>query len=227
MCSSIEVRRHLSEQPWTYDLLNQRQRKIAEDIRAGGRGVLLLSELAPVITVGRRTPETDLLLDSAALKKLGVDRIETDRGGLATYHGPGQWVLFPVERLETLTGDPRGVKRAVELLLSVAQSTAESFGISTEIREGAELGVWSKKGKLAAVGVHVEDGILQHGLSFNVYRTPQSFVGLKPCGLDLAVDYLSTTATMATTPDESLFEQVKETLIETALRTLWRVSRSF
>ena len=213
MSSSIEleVRRHSPRSPWTYALLDRRQRELGREIRQTGRaGALLLSELAPVITIGRRTPKEDLLLNEAELARLGVERIETDRGGLATYHGPGQWVLFAVDRLERLTGDRRGVRLAVRALLRIAMETAARFGIEAGIRQGVELGVWSPRGKLAAVGIRVEQGILLHGLSLNVRRTPQSFVGLRPCGLDAAVDFL-----------ERDFEEVRQVLAEIALRELW------
>ena len=157
-----------------------------------------------MITSGRRTPQADLLMSEAALEKLGISRVETDRGGFATYHGPGQWVLFPVDRLDRITGDPRGVRLAVDKLFRSHKGSHWRRGVETEIRQGAELGVWSKKGKLAAVGIHVEAGILLHGLSLNVFRTPQSFVGLKPCGLEAAVDYL------APLPDPEVFNEVKD-----------------
>ena len=100
---------------------------------------------------------------------------------------------------------------------------ATACGVKTEIREGAELGVWSLRGqttgratgKIAAVGIHVEAGVLLHGLSLNVYRTPQSFVGLKPCGLDAEVDFLSPR------PDPEFFLKVKDLLIEEALSAMW------
>ena len=103
---AIEIRRHLATDPWTYELLNLRQREIGKRVLEGAPGALLMSELAPVITSGRRTPKSDLLMTDVALERLGIAHIETDRGGFATYHGPGQWVLFPVDRLDRLTGDP-------------------------------------------------------------------------------------------------------------------------
>jgi lipoate-protein ligase B len=61
---------------------------------------------------------------------------------------------------------------------------------AVEIREGTELGAWTARGKFAAVGIKIREGIVQHGLSINGYRTPSSFQGLRPCGLDLPVDFL-------------------------------------
>jgi lipoate-protein ligase B len=190
---------------WTYAALDQRQREIARELCANAdelcanadeaadadiRGAILLNEVSPVVTVGRRTPASDLLLDSAALAARGIALERVDRGGLATYHGPGQWVLFPVERLERLTGDRRGVRRAVEGLLEAVLGVCREFEPRAEVRSGLETGVWSPRGKLGAVGIHIEKGILLHGLSLNVFRTPQSFAGIRPCGLEPRVDFL-------------------------------------
>src|SRR4051812_3137340 len=105
---ATELRRHTPTSPWTYASLDQRQRQIAEEVRSGHPGSLLLSEVAPVITLGRRTPPDDVPKHFAHSER-GIDLFQADRGGLATYHGPGQWVLFPVDHLERLTGDRRGV----------------------------------------------------------------------------------------------------------------------
>lgn len=186
----IEIRRHSEATPWTYGLLDSRQREIATQIKQGGPGALLLSEVAPVITVGRRAAPTDLLIPRELLARAGVEVLPTDRGGLATWHGPGQWVLFAVDSLERLTGDRRGVRKAVDALLCVALEVGKSFDPSAEIRSGAETGVWTKRGKFAALGVHIDQGVLLHGLSVNGFKTQTSFMGLRPCGLDLPVDYL-------------------------------------
>jgi lipoate-protein ligase B len=186
----IEVRRHSKESPWTYTMLDARQREIAKRVLDGGPGALLLSELSPVITVGRRAAPTDLLLPREMLARAGVEVVPTDRGGLATWHGPGQWVLFAVDNLERLTGDRRGVRKAVDALLGIALEVGKTYDPSAEIRSGAEMGVWTSRGKFAALGVHIDHGVLLHGLSVNGFKSETSFMGLRPCGLDLPVDYL-------------------------------------
>lgn len=189
---NLEVRRHTPQTPWTYAQLDRRQREIAERVRQGGEGALLLSEVAPVITMGRRTETSAFIQSPEQLDARGIKRLPVDRGGLATYHGPGQWVLFAVDRLDRLTGDPRGVRRAVTSLLAIAEEAGRQFTPEheAEIREGAELGVWSRAGKFAAVGVHVSQGVLLHGLSVNGFATPESFLGIRPCGLDAPVSFL-------------------------------------
>lgn len=192
--SSIEVHRHSASSPWTYQQLDERQRSIRDEVLAGGKGKILFSEVAPVITLGRGRVEEDLLLPRAEYARKGVEIYETSRGGRATYHGPGQWVVFVVDSLERLTGDRRGVRKLVDGLFSVALEICREKFPRAEIREDCEAGVWSEPGaggtKLAALGVRIDRGVVQHGFSLNIYETPTSFVGIHPCGLSLPVGYL-------------------------------------
>lgn len=211
----IEIHRSTQDHPWTYALLDQRQRKIAEQVQQGAPGVLLLSEVEPVITLGRRAKVESLLFSQAEFACKGISLYRTDRGGLETYHGPGQWVVFIIERLDRLTGDPRGIKKAVEKLLNVACEVGQEYCREAQIRDGAHLGVWSPVGKFASVGVHVEQGVLLHGLSVNGFRTETSFVGLRPCGLDAPVDFLLKDSL---SPQLS-FEKLGEQLCQAALKS--------
>ncbi|MBC7692097.1 MAG: hypothetical protein H7222_10025 [Methylotenera sp.] len=204
----IEVRRHTPSTPWTYADLDRRQEAIHQKLRHSpdSEGAVLLSEVSPVITTGKRPCPEDLLLSAEHLKALGIDLYSCERGGRATYHGPGQWVIFVVDRLERLTGDRRGVRKAVEGLLDVALQLGKSRDSRAEIRDGAETGVWLPEGKFASVGVKIRDGILLHGLSINGFKTSLSFQGLRPCGLDLPVSFLL--------DSEEKFEQLGEQLLK-------------
>src|SRR5689334_1897494 len=79
----------------------QRQEELHSEILAGGDETLLLLEHPPVITLGRRTADSqkNLLTPPARLKELGVDLVESDRGGDFTLHAPGQLVAYPILRL--------------------------------------------------------------------------------------------------------------------------------
>lgn len=188
----FEVRQHRSEQPWRYSDLDRRQRECFQFIQENPTSVFtLLSEVAPVITFGRRASPSDLTLPMSSLTQRGIEVYETDRGGLATYHGPGQWVVFVVGALEQLTGDRKGVRLAVERLLQVGVSVFAEFGVLAKVREGAETGIWVQGKKVGAVGVRIDDGVLLHGLSLNIFPTAESFVGIKPCGLDAPVGFLN------------------------------------
>lgn len=213
---SVEIHRHQTSAPWNYSLLDQRQREIADQVRMGGAGRLILSELAPTITYGRRTSSQDIFLTPQVLAHEGVELYPVDRGGFGTYHGPGQWVIFPVDHLEALTGDRKGVRKAVQTLLEIACTVGRHYDPHVEIRSGSHLGVWTRRGKFASVGIHIEQGVLLHGLSVNGFKTPQSFCGLRPCGLDTPMDYL------LSEPSESAFQSLGERLQKEALLRFWR-----
>lgn len=229
----VEVRRHSRAEPWTYAGLNSRQREVADRVRrdADAPGALLLSEVAPVITLGRRTVPGDLLMDEAAYRERGIELLPVDRGGLATWHGPGQWVAFAVDRLDRLTGDSRGVRLAVEGLLEAAAEVARRYVPLVELRWGAETGLWlpGGRGKLASVGVHVERGVLLHGLSLNVQRYPGSFLGLRACGLEAQPAFLAGDAAVGDSFGRGdggiTFEKVGAELQEALLERFWRASR--
>jgi lipoate-protein ligase B len=213
------VYRHSQENPWHYFSLDQRQREIAHAIITGkiSQGAILLSEVAPVITLGRRTKESEkhLLLSKATFQSLGIDLYPTDRGGLATFHGKGQWILFVVDTLEALTGDPRGVRKAIEGLLNIAHSVGEMYVSKPEIRRKNNLGVWDSRGKFASLGVHIENRIFLHGLSINGYQTPLSFMGLRPCGLESPPSYLMERE------ENVAFEDLGKKIIEAARDQFW------
>ncbi len=209
------LKRHSIQNPWTYSSLDQLQRKIAQRVKFGGPGALILSDLSPVITLGKRESGTDILLPREYLSSQGVEIHSTDRGGLATYHGPGQWVLFAVDSLERLTGDSRGVRQAVEALLHIALVLGLQYDSTSEIRAGAETGVWTEKGKFASVGVYIENRVLLHGLSVNGFRTPLSFLGIRPCGLAPRLDFL------LDGEDELRFTEMGRRLLDLALKNFW------
>lgn len=193
--SSIEIHRHSSSKPWTYADLERRQDELRASVLSGSPGRLIFSEVAPVITLGFRRTQEDLLFTREEYSRRGIELLEVSRGGRATYHGPGQWVIFPVDSLERLTGDRRGVRKIVDALLEATRDACRSRFPDAEIREGKEAGLWTNSGaggaKIAALGIRVVDGVVQHGLSVNVFSTSESFVGIRPCGLDAGVAFLA------------------------------------
>ena len=100
-----------------------------------------------------------------------------DRGGEATYHGPGQLVAYPVVKLR------RGVVAHVEALARAVVETAARFGVVASFDRAAP-GVWVEGRKLASIGVHVHRRVATHGVAFNV--TPEALAGFRhivPCGM--------------------------------------------
>ncbi len=185
----IERRRHAEGCAWTYSALDAYQRALAENVSQGKFGALLLSEVAPVITLGKRADaRAELTLPVENLRALGIEIFPTDRGGFATYHGPGQWVLFWVEKLERLTGDSRGVRKWVDALLRASANTLAEFSVDARIGDGDFAGVWSPRGKIVSCGIAVKNGVVLHGISVNGFAHPLSFIGLRPCGLEVTPD---------------------------------------
>ena len=142
---------------------------------------LLLLEHPPVITLGRSArAQENVLVTEQDRKQRGVALFRVSRGGDVTYHGPGQLVGYPIRRVG------RRVRQHVEgMALAVGdvlrQLQIESFW------EDRRPGVWTCKGKIAAVGVDARGGVTLHGFSLNVSPALDHFGMIVPCGLDAAV----------------------------------------
>jgi lipoate-protein ligase B len=135
--------------------------------------VLLTLEHPPVYTRGRRSePMADVH---------GIDVVETDRGGLVTYHGPGQLVGYPIVRVD----DVVGYVRTLENALVAALRDEGVVDARSRPREGHRYtGVWVEDRKIASIGVHLSHGVTTHGFAVNVENDLQPFSWIVPCGLD-------------------------------------------
>ncbi len=136
---------------------------------------LLLLEHPPVYTIGR-TPDQTSLRDAAALPH-PVVRI--NRGGQATYHGPGQLVGYPILDLRRHGQD---LHRYLRLLEQVLILTLEKYGIRAARREHLT-GVWVGERKIASIGVGVRHWISMHGFALNVRGSLAPFQQITPCGI--------------------------------------------
>jgi len=141
--------------------------------------VLLSLEHEPVITLGRDGSARDLLVPWEELRKRGVEVFEVERGGGATYHGPGQLVLYPVLDLRFLG---IGLREYVWRLEEVMIRTGRAFGAELFRRPG-QPGAWHARGKVGFLGVHVRGWVTLHGLAFNVDLNPHGFAWIVPCGV--------------------------------------------
>lgn len=159
------------------------QRAIWEGRVAGRSGDdhLLLLEHPHVYTVGRNGDGTNLLVSSERLVELAATVHHVDRGGDITYHGPGQLVGYPIFTVPRLPGgyDMVGhVRRIEELLIS----TLSAFGVASWTERGLT-GVWTDRGKVAAIGVRVARGVSMHGFALNVHPDLGYFGHINPCGI--------------------------------------------
>lgn len=141
--------------------------------------VLLLVEHPPVITLGRSTKGANLQLADASLAARGVERFEVERGGDATFHGPGQLVGYPIVDLKQHTQDLHWYLRQVEEALIVALATV---GLQAS-RVATYTGVWIGQRKIASIGVHARDWVTRHGFALNVDTDLSFFDLFTPCGI--------------------------------------------
>ena len=125
---------------------------------------LLLLEHPHTLTIGRRGEASSVLLNEAQLKARSVTLFETNRGGKVTYHGIGQIVGYPIINLSP---DREDVHRYVRDLEEVILRTVSDFGIEAFRIEGLT-GVYTPRGKVAAIGVHIARWVTTHGFALNV-----------------------------------------------------------
>jgi lipoyl(octanoyl) transferase len=153
---------------------------------------LVLLEHPPVLTMGRNSHQENILASEEFLRSKGVEVHETNRGGDVTYHGPGQLVGYPIVDLR---GDLPGKKGPhlgpvdfVRMLEEVLIRTCRNFGVQAQRIKG-RTGVWTigggsvLEGKLAAIGVHVSQGVTSHGFALNVTTDLRDFQWIVPCGI--------------------------------------------
>ena len=148
---------------------------------------LLLLEHPHVYTRGRNSEEGHLLIDDDGLDRVGAKVYDIDRGGDITYHGPGQLVGYPIVEL----ADTRRIVPYVRSLEDILIRTLASFGVEGWREEGLT-GVWTERGKVAAIGVRVSRYVSMHGFALNVDPDMSYFASINPCGItDRAVTSLS------------------------------------
>jgi lipoate-protein ligase B len=140
---------------------------------------VLFLEHTSVITLGVRAQDSHVLLSSADLKRRHIDLYHSSRGGDATWHGPGQLVMYPIIRLGEQEADAHGYLHNLE---EIAIRTAGDFGIAAYRRPGLT-GAWTQAGKLAAIGIRLKRWVTFHGMSFNVKPDLAGFTTIVPCGL--------------------------------------------
>jgi lipoate-protein ligase B len=147
--------------------------------------LLLLVEHPPVVTLGRRGSRDDVFLSDDELAARGIGIYETNRGGLVTYHGPGQIVGYPIVRLRAIAGDaPNYVWRLEETIIR----TLTALGVEAWRDTDGNRGVFAASGKIAAIGVAVTHGVTMHGFAVNICPDLGHFELIDPCGIgDLGV----------------------------------------
>jgi lipoyl(octanoyl) transferase len=150
--------------------------------------VLLLLEHPAVYTRGRRSTPAELPMGVEWYEMQGIEVLDTDRGGLVTYHGPGQLVAYPIVSLAPYGNDVHEYVRGLEQVLI---GSLGEHGVAAQMIEGLT-GVWTEgeappqgtARKIGSIGVHVSRGVTTHGLAVNVSNDLQPFEWIVPCGIE-------------------------------------------
>jgi lipoyl(octanoyl) transferase len=140
-----------------------------------GEETLFLLEHEPVYTIGRRLDKSSL----GNASYLPHPVFEINRGGQATYHGPGQLVGYPILDLKKRGKDLHVYLRSLE---TAVIRLVGSFGVEAEFCDG-KTGVWVQNRKIASIGIGVRRWITMHGFALNVSPDLTGFLSITPCGL--------------------------------------------
>ncbi len=136
---------------------------------------LLLLEHPHVITLGRRGTREDVLDPS-------IPVVEVERGGEATYHGPGQLVGYPIVKL----ADRLDVRKYVRDVEDVLIRASRAFGVPAD-RDPRQSGVWVHGRKLGSIGIAIHKNVTYHGFAHNVNTDLTYFAKIRPCGFEASI----------------------------------------
>lgn len=164
-----------------YPLAWELQRELAQAGKASARDLLLVCEHPEVVTTGRkaqgkdRDPEAEL----AGVRAAGIEVHATERGGAATWHGPGQLVGYPIVHLQP---DERDLHRFLRALEQALIDTLAELGIEAGRNEGWT-GVWVGEQKIASIGIACRGWVTYHGFALNLDVELARFRLFDPCDL--------------------------------------------
>ncbi len=157
------------------DALDIQDKTVAAIHSGQSEPTLLLLEHEPIFTIGRTRDQSSL----RAIKSLPYPVHETNRGGQATYHGPGQLVGYPILDLHPYGRD---LHRYLRFLEGVLIDVLATYDIAATRSEGLT-GVWVGDRKIASIGVGVRHWITMHGFALNVSGELDGFSHITPCGI--------------------------------------------
>ena len=156
------------------------QAEMVTALKEGGEDdALLLLEHPHVFTMGKAARADHVLWDEDERARRGVEVIWSDRGGEATYHGPGQLVGYPILDLARLgLTIPAYIEKLERSLIEYLRE----LGIESEPGETGLTGVWAGGKKLAAIGIKLNRSVVSHGFALNLTTDLEYFGGIIPCG---------------------------------------------
>ncbi len=157
-----------------YDIALKKQMDLVEQrVRDEVPDTLVFCSHPPVVTLGRASKlEKDLVGWQGSM-------IEIQRGGRATYHGPGQLIGYPILNLKNRGQDLHKYLRYLELVII---ASLRHFGVEAGGDRTDATGVWVGDKKIASIGIGVKRWVSFHGFAVNLHRDPLAFTGINPCG---------------------------------------------
>lgn len=158
------------------EALDFQQARQESVIQGRAPDTLLILEHEPAVTMGRGGEASHLHMPEEELARRGCPVFWTDRGGMATFHGPGQLVCYPIIRLQE-----KDLHAYMAKLLGVCASVLARFGLKAELSLHGP-GVWVNGGKIASVGMAVRRWTTLHGIALNVNTNLEWFDFITPCG---------------------------------------------
>ena len=155
---------------------NRQLRLVQERISGQAPDRMIFVEHHPVVTVGRSGTASDILASDEVFRQRGVKKIDVDRGGRATYHGPQQMVAYPIIRIHN-----QDMHMFVYNILESVASVLRDFGLNPSFKDG-QPGLWVNGKKIASIGIAVKKRITYHGVALNVNTDLSNFSLIAPCG---------------------------------------------
>ena len=162
---------------------------------------LIICQHRPVYTFGRRQRNSleEFEQEKVRLELLGADVFQTNRGGLVTFHGPGQLVCYPILSLNLFKPS---VKWYINCLEEVIIRTCQNVGVAAD-RDCKNIGIWVEDRKVCAIGVRIQQRCTSHGIALNCNNDLIWFDHVVACGLrDKGITNLSRELKRNVTSDE-------------------------
>ncbi len=156
--------------------LARQHQMVAERINGHSPDRLVLVEHPPVVTLGRSGSLNDLCIAKEALNRKGVTLQKVDRGGRATFHGPGQLVVYPIVKVSD-----KDLHAFLKRLLDTLADVLRGYRLIPECKNGKP-GLWVNGAKIASVGLAVKKWVTYHGIALNVCMDSGWFDLIVPCG---------------------------------------------
>lgn len=156
--------------------LDRQKALVQKRIENARPDLLILAEHLPVVTIGRGGGASDLRIPNDQLRNNGVLVYSVDRGGMTTFHGPGQLIAYLIVKLTR-----NSLHQYLDDLHEVMAIFFEGYGLKGERKPGRP-GIWVKNRKIASIGIAVRKWVTYHGIALNIANDLECFEAIVPCG---------------------------------------------